>query len=354
MGKILTRAERAETEFPSVLMAASVTNMALPKSPQAWLKGNGYKHDTVPETQKSLTQCDLNDDTQAVTPTKENTIEEYVNEDSTEHGRKREVDSLPLESFSDDWWNHSISCEEDFQPYDLDQAEEPPYWLNYEPTDNIADEREANTCFNNTNSGTESDITEQDTTSKLLHVQGLKDENNTSTKTEEKIQSLRALLAEQEKAINRLKNESRERNFEPKEFLTSLKEDKGYCLGKPVFCENERDVSVKSHHDLITCKNGFYKVRNRSPTCKGRKRMGTERTTLPNTKRFRYNFRKDIPLDVNSYLDRKTDETVTLLKEKFTFEYVKADIRKEAFTQDEFLSFLGLVRTATRCRQEMV
>lgn len=97
MGKILTRAERAETEFPSVLMAASVTNMALPKSPQAWLKGNGYKHDTVPETQKSLTQCDLNDDTQAVTPTKENTIEEYVNEDSTEHGRKREVDSLPLE-----------------------------------------------------------------------------------------------------------------------------------------------------------------------------------------------------------------------------------------------------------------
>lgn len=95
MGKILTRAERTETEFPSVLMAASVTNMALPKLP--WLKGNGYKHDTVPETQKNLTQCDLNDDTQAVTPTKANTIEECVNEDSTEHGRKREVEPLPLE-----------------------------------------------------------------------------------------------------------------------------------------------------------------------------------------------------------------------------------------------------------------
>lgn len=248
-------------------------------------------------------------------------------------------------SFSDDWGNHSISCEKDFQPYDKDQAEEPPYWLNYEPTDNIADEGEPNTCFNNTYC-TESDITEQDTTFKLLHVQGLKDKNNTSTKTEEKIQSLKALLAEQEKAINRLRSESRERNFEPKEFLTSLKEDQGYSLGKPVFYENERDVSVKSHHDLITCKNGFYKVHKPSPTCKSRKRMGTEHTTLSNTKRFRYNFRKDIPLDINSYSDRKTDETVTLFKEKFMFEYVNADIRKEAFTQDEFLSFLGLVRTA--------
>lgn len=244
-------------------------------------------------------------------------------------------------SFSDDWWNHSISWEEDFHPYDTDQTEEPPYWLNYEPTD-ITDEKEANTCFNNTNC-TESDIVEEDTAFKPFHVQRLKDRSNTSTKTEEKIQSLKALLAEQEKAINRLRSESKERNFESKEFLTSLKGDQGYSLGKSVLYENERDVSVKNHHDLISCKNGFYKVHSKpSSTYKRRKRLGTEHTFLSNTKRFRYNFRKDAPPDIDSYLDRKTNETVSLFKEKCMFENVKADIRKEAFTQDEFLSLLGL------------
>lgn len=101
MGKILTRAEHADSEFPGVLMAAPVTDMTRPKS--TWLKRDGYKRDTVPETQKSLIPCsnqDLNDRTQAVAPTKENTIEQYVNEDSTELGRKRtarEVNSLRLE-----------------------------------------------------------------------------------------------------------------------------------------------------------------------------------------------------------------------------------------------------------------
>lgn len=244
-----------------------------------------------------------------------------------------------VDSFSDDWWKNSRSCEDDFPPYDVDQAEEPPYWLNYEPTDN----READTYLNNTLC-TVSDLTEQDTAFKPLHVQGMKDKNNTSTTTEEKIQSLKALLAEQEKTISRLKNESKDRNFESKEFLTSLKEDQSYnSLGKPLLCENERDLNVKSQHGLITCKNGVYKVHKPLSKCKSRKRMATKDTGLSNTKRFRYNFRKDLRLENNSYLDRKTDEKDSPYQEEITF---KADIRKEALTQDEFLSVFGLVRAA--------
>lgn len=93
MGKILTRAERAETEFPGVVKAAS--DIAMPKS--TWLKGSVFKRETVTETQKFLPRYnnqDYNDRTQAVTPK-----EECVNEDFTEYESKRtrEVDSLPLE-----------------------------------------------------------------------------------------------------------------------------------------------------------------------------------------------------------------------------------------------------------------
>ena len=102
MGKILTRTERSDTEFPVVLMAAPATDMALPNS--AWLKVNGGKYDMDPDSQKSLTQCDnqdVNCSAQDVIPTKSNTIDGMRNGDSIEHGgnRKREVDSLPLERF---------------------------------------------------------------------------------------------------------------------------------------------------------------------------------------------------------------------------------------------------------------
>ena len=146
-------------------------------------------------------------------------------------------------------------------------------------------------------------------------------------------------MAEQEKAINRLKSENRERIFESKEFLT--KEDHEYSFGKQV-CKNERDVSVKSHHKLIS-KNDLHKQFKTTET--SRKRMRTGSTALSNTKRFRYNFRKDIPLDINRSLERRTNETVSLFKDKITLESFKVDIGKETFTQDEFLSFLGLART---------
>lgn len=243
---------------------------------------------------------------------------------------------LHLVSFSDDWWNHSISCEDDYQSYDIDRAEEAPYWLNYERMDNAADKTEVNTCFNSAHC-----IKSQNTTGS--HVQGLKDKNHILTKREEKIQSLKALLAEQEKAIIRLKSGNRERLFESKEFLT--KEDQDYSISKQVLCKNERDVSVKSHK--LIPKNDLYKEFKATSTGTSRKRMRTEDTALSNKKRFRYNFRKDVPLDINSYLGRKTEETVTLFKDKITFESFKWDIGKETFTQDEFLSFLGLVRTTS-------
>ena len=238
-------------------------------------------------------------------------------------------------SFSDAWWNHSISCADDYQPYDFDHAEEAPYWLNSEERiESAADKTEANTCFNNVHC-IKNDITTGS------HVQGLKDKD-ILTKTELKIQSLKALLAEKETAINRLKSENRERIFESKGFLT--KEDNEYSLGKQLLCKNESDVSVKSHHKLIP-KNDLYKESKTTSTGTTRKRMRTEDTALSNTKRFRYNFRKDIPLDISRSLERKTKETVSLFKDKTTLESFKGDIGKETLTQDEFLSFLGLVRT---------
>lgn len=102
MGKILTRTERSETEYPVVMMAAPVTDMALPSS--AWLKANGGKYDMDPDLQRSFTRGDyqdVNNRARGVIPTTANTIDEYGNGDSTEHGenRKQEVDSLQLKRF---------------------------------------------------------------------------------------------------------------------------------------------------------------------------------------------------------------------------------------------------------------
>lgn len=335
MGKILTRTERSETEFPVVMMAAPVTDIALPSS--ACLKANGGKCDINPDAHRSLTRHynqDVNKITGGVIPTTANTIDELGPDgDSAEHEekRKREVDSLPLESSSDDWWSHSVSGADDYQPYDIDQAGETPYWLNSDVRIvSATDKTEANTCFKVAHC-TKSDISDQN----KIGTQDI------LTKTEEKIQSLKALLAEQEKAINRLKSENRERKFESKGFLTKAEHE--YSFGKQVLCKNESDVSVESHPKQIP-KNGLYKEFKTTSTGTSRKRMCTGDAALSNTKRFRYNFRKDIPLDINRTLERKTKENVSLFKDKITLESFKRDTGKKTYTQDEFLSFLGLVR----------
>lgn len=152
------------------------------------------------------------------------------------------------------------------------------------------------------------------------------------------------MLVEQEKAINRLKSENRGRICQSKGFLT--KEDNDYPLGKQVLWKNERDVSVKSRHKLIS-KNDVYKEFKTTSTGTSRKRMRKGDTALSNTKRFRYNFRKDIPLDINGSLEKKTKETVSRFNSKITLESLKGDIGKETFTQDEFLSCFSLVRTTS-------
>ena len=102
MGKILTRTERSEIEFPAVTMTAPVTDRALPSS--AWLKANGGKYDINPDSQRSLTlryNQDENNIAGGVIPTTTNTIDKLGNGDSAEHeeNRKQEDDSLPLERF---------------------------------------------------------------------------------------------------------------------------------------------------------------------------------------------------------------------------------------------------------------
>lgn len=335
MGKILSRTERSETEFPVVMMTAPVTDIALPSS--AWLKANGGKYDIDPDSHRSLTRRynqDVNNITGGVIPTTANTIDELGPDgDSAEHEekRKREVDSLPLESLSDDWWNHSISGVDDYQPYDFDQAGETPCWLNSDVRIvSAADKTEANTCSKIAHC-TKSDISDQNKTGA----------HDILTKTEEKIQSLKALLAEQEKAINRLKSENRERVFESKGFLTKAEHE--YSFGKQKLCKNEDDVSVKSYRKQIP-KNGLHKEFKTTSTGTSQKRMRTGDVALSNTKRFRYNFRKDIPININRSLERNTKETVSLFKDKTTLESFKRDIGKKTFTQDEFLSFFGLVR----------
>lgn len=152
------------------------------------------------------------------------------------------------------------------------------------------------------------------------------------------------MLVEQEKAISRLKSENRERICQSRRFLT--KEDHDYLLGKQVLWKNERDVSVKSRHKLIS-KNDVYKEFKTTSTSTSRKRMRKGDTALSNIKRFRYNFRKDIPLNINGSLERKTKGTFSRFNSKITLESLKSDTGKETFTQDEFLSCFGLVRTTS-------
>lgn len=235
----------------------------------------------------------------------------------------------------DDWGNHSV------QLYQTDEEEDIPYWLNYEHMDSKAYDTKANTCYSNADCiislQHKTEISDQHTTRfKSLHVHGQHEINSqSSTKTDERIQSLKALLAEQEKAISRLKSESRARLSESKEVHSLLKEDQ-------TGCENGRDMPIDQNHHTLKTEKYFCKE-PKALTSTNRKRICSD-TGLSNTKRFRYNFRKDVPQQGRSYFERKTGEGNALLKEKFIFECVNPDIKKETFTQDEFLSFLGLIK----------
>lgn len=185
------------------------------------------------------------------------------------------------------------------------------------------------------------------TTFSKSDVQGLstgKNDDRNFTKTEEKIRNLRALLAEQEKEISRLKNESKDRIFQSKETFSSSKEDYDYPLVTSLY-EDGEDSSMEMDCQMITKDDNLYNEQEASvAVCRRRKRVSrTEHTSLSNTKRFRYHFRKDAPQDINGTKEQKR----TLFQDNSMFQVVKPDIRKGSLSQDEFLSFLRLVRTTS-------
>lgn len=227
-------------------------------------------------------------------------------------------------------------------------------WLHYEHGADSSDDGKNNDCFNETcfSSSEETErlckISNDVTIVNPPDLSIAKNKNSNFTKTEEKIRSLKALLAEQEKQLSRLKNENKERIFQSKESLTTLKEECSFPLVTRLF-ENGREFSVQRQHKLTTKDDNFYSEHKTSIAAGSirRKRVGsTEHASLSNTKRFRYHLRKDVPHDIKRYLRGITDQKRSFSKDNSTSQYVIPDIKKCPFTQDEFLSFLRLVRTS--------
>ena len=225
----------------------------------------------------------------------------------------------------------------------------PPYWLDFEDVDSTADGNASTTCFSCSLAAEPlREISDHGTSVNPPDVQGLPsgtNENSNVTKTEEKIRSLKALLAEQERQISRLKNESKEKIFQSKGETCSIKTDYG-CPSVTRLSENGTYFSMPNQRKLVITKDdNYHKERKTSVgACTRRRRSGrTENSDLSNTKRFRYHFRKDVPQEIKGYLAGKNDHRRT--KDNSAFKFIKPDIRKAPFTQDEFLSFLRLART---------
>lgn len=147
------------------------------------------------------------------------------------------------------------------------------------------------------------------------------------SKTEEKIRKLKALLAEQEKEIKRLKSESTERISDVSSPMATAKYC-GFQFGK-------------------SQQRNFKEPKTHVAECSRRKRTFKERSSIFNSKRFRYSFRKDMQQEMRNFLPKTTDREQTVVMDKPTSEYVKPDLKKGNFTKDEFLSLLRLVRTTT-------
>lgn len=157
------------------------------------------------------------------------------------------------------------------------------------------------------------------------------DKYSNCSKTEEKIRKLKALLAEQEKEIKRLKSESTERISDVSSPMVTA-ECCGFQFGK-------------SQHRLTSEKGNFKEPKTHVAECSRRKRTFKEHRSIFNSKRFRYSFRKDMPQEMRNFLPKTTDQKQTIVMDKSTSECVKPDLGKGNFTKDEFLSLLRLVRT---------
>lgn len=245
-----------------------------------------------------------------------------------------------LQSFTEkehlDWWNNPLSfCEQDYHFYETDESEDIPYWFNENVERNSNEE--AKGCCNKTVSAS-SDIhsgeISQQMTSTVSHTSNarsvsLENANKYSncSKTEEKIRKLKALLAEQEKEIKRLKSESTERISDVSSPMATA-EYCGFQFGK-------------------SQQRNFKEPKTHVAECSRRKRTFKERSSIFNSKRFRYSFRKDMQQEMRNFLPKTTDRKQTIVMDKPISEYVKPDLKKGNFTKDEFLSLLRLVRTTT-------
>lgn len=364
MGKIIIsrRTERAtETEFPGSIMATQVVS-AEDAAASISLAKLGKDETASCLVKKHLTESNSQEVNcvTSVSQTKATKDITRKGDCSPAHSKKltRELEGSSPHSFSgkegSDWWNNSLSsCDGRFEFYDTEPYEDIPYWINYEHVDSNTDEK-ANNCCNKTffTNSSENDqlskISDHVTTfnpSDARSVSLGNDKSSNFTKTEERIRNLKALLAEQEKEIKRLKNKGKERIFESKESSTTLKKEYGFLFGTQLY-KNAKDVSEQRQHGLINKNDSFEELKTSAATYTKQKRIGRENTGMSNTKRFRYNFRKDVPQEMNSCMNQTDDQKRTLIKEKATVLYPKPDIRKGTFTQDEFLSLLGLVTTA--------
>lgn len=326
----------ARTRFPGSRMTADPR--ASPKLTKAVkLKGNGCRLDMFSGEQKTLTR-DSKQEVNKLTNLSSvltNSVEEIPDEVAAvyhESTRTPEDDALPIERAQgfDDWWNHSS-----VQLYQMDEEEQFPYWLDH--TERI-DSNVYNTQVNDLSGSLKNKTVVSDHDSNQFksphgHEHG---EVYITTKTDERIQSLRALLAEQEETISRLRSDSKARLAESKEVFRILRQERSGCG------QIKRNMPITQNSHTNETKNPFCKELR----CTCRKRISSEDTGFSNSKRYRYNFRKSVQQQFRKNFEKKTGEVNTFPKYNFMTECVcYPDVsRKDTLTQEEFLSSLGLFR----------
>lgn len=320
------------------MTADPIANPTLTKA--ITLKGNGSRLNMFSDEEKAITHESKQDVNKLINLSLVlmNSVEEIPDEDAAAYRgstRTPEEDTLPIESAQgfDDWWNHSS-----VRLYQTDEEEQLPYWLDYtEHIDSNVYNNEVNDPFGSLKFKTVvSDHDSDQLNSPYGHEHG---EVNITTKTDQRIQSLKALLAEQEKTISRLRSETITRLPESKEVLRILTQEQSDCG------QNERNMPITQTCHSYETKNHFCQDLRSA----NHKRIGPEDTGLSNSKRYRYNLRKDVPRQFRTNFEKETGKVKRFPKHDFMTECVHfPDVRKDDLTQEEFLSSLGLLRSTNK------
>lgn len=321
------------------MTADPIANPTLTKA--ITLKGNGSRLNMFSDEEKAITHESKQDVNKLINLSLVlmNSVEEIPDEDAAAYRgstRTPEEDTLPIESAQgfDDRWSHSS-----VRLYQTDEEEQLPFWLDYtEHIDGNVYNNEVNDPFGSLKFKTVvSDHDSDQLNSPYGHEHG---EVNITTKTDQRIQSLKALLAEQEKTISRLRSETITRLPESKEVLRILTQEQSDCG------QIERNMPITQTCHSYETKNHFCQDLRSA----NRKRIGPEDTGLSNSKRYRYNLRKDVPRQFRTNFEKKTGKVKRFPKHDFMTECVHFPdvIRKDDLTQEEFLSSLGLLRSTNK------